>query len=469
MASKIALLQLAQGTPMDKDSIKSPKVEESDKGQESPSDKSPSFDAFKLLNDAQGFFKSLTPKSTDAQGLPSLQTFDSKEKKAEGTTEGTKGSDKAGETGKAKSADADKPKIYVLPAETKPPHQLANPEAQPKQPAVAATRDAAGKPAIEASRNAQPPDLRQKEIASNIVSRITDSSAPVSEIKEALRKLDNLKDATVTVNNGSSHIDINLMQGQNAAAPNISVRGFTPVQTHLDSHLSFDLKQHQNGFSISNMQGFSGTVRGPWGNYRHSETSSMFVGKDAYGGYINTTSDLHMRRRIHTSTTTLREGNLPENSPMKALMQHPDSLKKIEGMMRLFQGTEDISKMGIKRNGTTFDVSTEAKASKHVELNFTPKPDENALIKIPVTIKSLDLEKGLSASLNQEKDSVSLEKISGIKANVQIGKLETTIVPTKVSIENDKVKLELKGPDGTMMPVSIPISKLKEAARKLNH
>ncbi len=450
---------------MDKD-IKSPKVEESDKAQDSPSEKSPNFDAFKLLNDAQGFFKSLTPKSTEAQSLPSLQTFDSKEKKAEET----KAPDKSGEKGKPKSADDDKPKIYVLPAETKPPHQLANPEAQIKSPpTVTATKDAAGKSAVDASRNQQPRDFQQKEIASNIVNRITDSTSPVSEIKEALKKLDNLRDATVTVNNGSSHVDINLMQAQNAAAPNISVRGFRPIQTHLDSHLSFDLKPQQNGFSISNMEGFSGTVQGPLGRLRHSETGSMFVGKDAQGGFINTTSDLHMRRRIHTSTTTLREQHLPENSPMKALMQHPDSLKKVEGMMRLFQGTEDISKMGIKRNGTTFDVSTEAKGTKHVELNFTPKPDENALIKIPVTVKSLDLEKSLSASLNQEKDSVSLEKISGIKANVQIGKLETTIVPTKVTVENDKVKLELKGPDGTMMPVSIPISKLKEAARKLNH
>lgn len=484
---------------MDKETIKDQKPEEKnlaadDKGQDS-AEKSPSLDPVKLLSDAQSLFKSITPKSVESLGLPSLFTFDSKEKQGDKSKQTQ---DKSEEQAKQKSDDAEKPKIYVQPAETKPPHQIANPE-QPRKPespkadqqkanqhtdqstksdqekaGVIAAKDNGLKAAVDSSSKKDAPvapvlDANQKEIANKLVGRITDSSAPVQEIKDALKKLDNLRDATVTVKNGYSHIDINLMQEQNAAAPKINVGGFKPVQTHLDTHLSFNLTPQKNGFCVSQMEGFSGTVQGPLGKLRYSETTSMFVGKDAYGGFINTTSDLHMRRRIHTSTTTLREQNLPGESPLKAMMQHPDSLKKVESMLRLFQGTEDLSKMGIKRNGTAFDVSSEAKESKHIDLNFTPKPDEKALLKIPVTVKSLDLDKALSASLKQDKDSVNLENIKGITAHVEIGKLKTSIVPTKVEVENDKIKLELKLPDGNVMPVAIPISRLKEAANKLKH
>ncbi|MBX9685199.1 MAG: hypothetical protein K2X27_00780 [Candidatus Obscuribacterales bacterium] len=405
---------------MDKqeESEKTPKGPEAelDKGKEAKPEAA-AYDPLKLLDDASKVLKNLGGSSSTL--LPGFELKGEKESSAAK-------SDK--ENPSTKSALEKKPEVKAVA----PPEQA--------------------KPG--------PLDQLPKELRNKVIDKITDTHDPVAEIKSALLKLDNLQSASVTMNGRSSHIEINLKQGQSSAAPNISVRGFRPVASHIDSHLSFDLTPVNGGVSLSNMNGFSGTVQGPLGRLRHSETNSMFIGKDAHGSFVTTSSDLYMRRRVHSSTTTLREGHFPVGSPMRSAMQHPESFNELGKTLRLFQGTEDLSKMGIQRSANGFDLHSEAKNAKHVELNFKP---ENA--KLPLTVKSIDLEKNLSASLAQQKDSVSLEKISGIQVNVDFAGIKASVCPSKLTVEKDRIKMELRNPkDGQIMPVEIPISKLKEAA-----
>ena len=443
------------------------KLEDNKEAQSTPQS---TYDPVKLLSEAKGFLKEMGSLSVEGFGLPKFIQKDSAAKAAAPATKPAESvaekpatapskADNTQEPSEPKPAEknpaADLPEIKIVP---KVAAQDSSQQASPEKPAQPVDTKKPGTPVL---------DKAGLEIADKVIDKIKDSTDPVKDIKDALKKLDNLNDATVTMNGKSSHIDIHLLSGKTAAPPNISVRGFRPVASHIDSHISFDLTPSRGGFAVTNMDGFSSSVRGPLGRIRHSETNSMFIGKDAYGPYINTSSDLYMRRRVHSSTTTLREQNMPADSPMRSLMQHPESLDKVNSMLRLFQSTEDISKLGIKRNGDAFDVRSEAKKPNHVELNFSPKP-ENMPIPVPVTIRSLDMEKNLTASLTQEKDSVTLGKIDGLKVNIEIGKLKASVCPTKVSIEKDKINLELKNPeDGSLMPVSIPISKLREAAEKM--
>jgi hypothetical protein len=314
-------------------------------------------------------------------------------------------------------------------------------------------------------RTAAVPKIREKSAldgsAEKVINRLKEN--PLEGIQSALKKLDNLNSASVSKNGQRSHVEINLMQGQTVAPPDVQVRGFRPVASHLSSHLSFDMTPTNGGMMINNMDGFSASVRGPLGRIRHSETTSMFIGKDAHGPFVSSSSDLYMRRRVHSSTTVLRENNFPAGSPMRSAMQHPEALDQLGSMMRMFQKTDDQLKLSMKRAGNSFELNSEAAAGKHVELNFKPEK-----LPVPVTVNSLDLDKALSATLDQDKDSVGLSNINGLKVNVDIAGLKASLNPISVTLDKDSVKLELKNPaDGSILPVAIPVSRLKEAgARK---
>lgn len=401
------------------------------------------YDPLKLLGEAGSLLKGLGSKSVEAFGLPSFEkpgSKDSTQKKTEDSAN----------PGEAKKPAPDHP---VAKAESNANDSAQKPKANEKNTAYPETK----KPDT-------PEQKQQKEIADRLIDRIKDSKDPVSDLKAALKNLDNLVDATITMNGRSSNIDIHLKTAQTVAAPNIQVRGFRPVASHIGSHLNFDVTPVNGGVSVNVREGLSSSVQGPLGKIRHSETTGMFIGKDQNGRpYINTSSDLYMRRRVHSSTTTLREENLASDSPMRSMMQHPEALNQVGSMLRMFQGKDDLNKMGIKRSGAdSFDVKSEAKSDKHVDLNFKPKDTL-----VPVTVESLDLAKNLSASLTQDKNSVSLDKINGLKVNVEIAKVKTTVTPSKITVENDTLKIDLKNPeDGRTITVPIPISKLQEAAAK---
>lgn len=301
-----------------------------------------------------------------------------------------------------------------------------------------------------------------KQVTDKVISTIKDSTDPTSEVKAALERLKDINDASVTRHNGSTHVEINLARPQTMSPPNLQVRGFTPVASHLGCHLGFDITPSATGVLIHNMQGFSSSVRGPLERIRHSETNSMFLGKDTSGRpYLMAESELHMRRRVHSSSSMIREENLPADSPMRSLLMHPEALDNLSSAFRLFQSKDELIVLGLKRDGDKLNVKAEAKDSKHVgDLNF---PIKN----MRAVLKSMDIEKVLSAEISQDKTSVKLANIQGLKVNLEMGPLKLSIAPTKLELEKDKIKLELKNPkDGNVIPLEIPIERLREAGKK---
>jgi hypothetical protein len=300
-----------------------------------------------------------------------------------------------------------------------------------------------------------------KQVTEKVISNIKDSADPANEIRAALERLNDINDATITRHNGSSHVDIKLARAQTMAPPNLQVRGFTPVASHLGCQLSFDITPAESGVLIHNMHGFSSSVRGPLGRIRHSETNSMFLSKDSAGQpFLMADSELHMRRRTHASSSIIREGNLPADSPMRSLLTHPEALDNLGSAMRLFQSKDDLIQLSLKRDSDKLNVRAVAKDSKHVgDLNQPINP-------AGAILKSIDIDKVLSAEISQDKTSVKLA-IQGLKVNVEMGPLKFALTPTKIELEKDKVKLELKNPkDGSILPVAIPIERLREAARR---
>lgn len=388
------------------------------------------FDSLKLMGEAGKVLKNTGSKALEAFGLPTFSgAFETKSQAAPAEAKSV-----AAKAGTAAEAGASRAGAIQSGAETK---------------------------AAEQTR----PLLPKDGVAGKVIDRFKDSSNPVEDIKGALSKLDNLQNASVTRNGAYSHIDVNLKHGETSAPPNIQVRGFRPVASHTAPHLSFDLTSCNGGVALSNMEGFSSSVQGPLGRIRHSDTNSVFIGKDACGKpYVNTTSELYIGRRGHVSTTTLREENFPADSPMRSALHHPDALDSVSKALSLFQNRDDLSKFSIKNQADGFEVNSQFKTAKHVDLNYEYKPDY-----LPITVKvgSLDLDKNLTANLSQSENSVSLGKISGLTANVEIGKTKLSLCPTRVCLEKDVVKMELQNPQtGQMIPLEIPISKLREAAGK---
>jgi hypothetical protein len=298
-----------------------------------------------------------------------------------------------------------------------------------------------------------------KQVQEKVLNAVKDSTDPVNEIKTALEKLHNINGATITRTNCGSHVDIALGQPQTMAPPNLHVRGFTPVASHLGCQLSFDITPAESGVLIHNMHGFSSSVRGPLGRIRHSETNSMFLGKDSAGQpYLRADTELQMRRRTHASSSIIREENLAADSPMRSLLMHPEALDNLSSTLRLFQSKDDLVKLDLKRDNDKFNFKAEAKDNKHLDLNL---PIKNT----PAVLKSIDIDKVLSAEIDTT--SVKLSKIEGLRVTLEVGSRKVSLAPTKLELEKDKVKLELKDPkDGSIIPLAIPIERLKEAGKK---
>ncbi len=444
------------------------------------------YDPLKLLNEGGKLLKDIGSKSAEAIGKGGELFFPSPYEKgaepdaqkdgAKPSLEGTAkpgeaknnelkakpGNESAAKPGENKPGEV-KTEAQKTGAQKSEANQKDSPKLKPKEGSTETPKES--QKANEQQKPAKDivPSKEHKDIAEKVIDRIKDSKDPVNDLKNALSKLDNLKNATVTRNGQTSHVEVHLKNGQTSAPPNISERGFTPVASHTAADLSFDLTHVNGGVNLTNMRGFSGSVQGPLGRIRHSETTGIFIGKDSNGvPFVNSSSDLYMRRRVYSNNTTLREGHFPADSPMRNLMHQPDALDSVSSSLRMFQSKDDLKNLSIKNNNGNLDVKSESKADKHVELNFKPKDSL-----IPITVKSMDLDKNMSASLVQGKDAVSLGKISGLTVNVEIGVLKMSLNPTKVSLEKDVVKMELTNPkDGSVMPFSIPVAKLKEAAEK---
>lgn len=302
------------------------------------------------------------------------------------------------------------------------------------------------------------------------IKKIVDSGDPVSALSSGLDKLDNVKSVELSRRaNGWQHVEARLENPTTGDAPNIRVGRHRPIASHMEREISFDLGKSQDGIRLTNMNGFTTDVQGPRGRVRSSHTDEMTLGHDQHGAYLRSTSSTQGLLRTRTNTVNLRETDFNQGSPMRALMNQPEALKNVGEAMRMFQSTDDVQKLSLKKVADGhFDVASQALKEKHIEVN--KKLEGSA-----ATVTSLDLDKSVSASIKHGKDAVSMENIKGIKVNLQtelLGlKSNMTITPSKISLEKGpdgqpSVKLDITIPGGAATQFTIPMSKLRGEQKK---
>ncbi|MBP9090219.1 hypothetical protein KBI23_04265 [bacterium] len=313
-------------------------------------------------------------------------------------------------------------------------------------------------------------DSLQKVRAFPGVREIVDAPNPIREISKGIDKLSNLESVEISRRaNGWQHVNAKLETATTGDAPNISVGRHRPVASHMDRNISFDLAKTNDGIRLANMSGFTTDVQGPRGRIRTSHTNEMTLGHDNSGPFLRSTGSTQGLLRMRTNTVSLRENDFNKDSPMRSIMNQPEALKQVGEAMRLFQNTDDVQRMSMKKSGTgQFDVASEAMREKHIEVN---KRLENS----KAIVSSIDLERNISATIQSGSDAVGLANIKGIKVNMQteiLGlKTNMTIVPSAIKLEKGvdgkpAVKLDLALPDGSTTQFSLPLSKLREAQRK---
>lgn len=298
---------------------------------------------------------------------------------------------------------------------------------------------------------------------------IVEAPNPINAISKGIDKLSNLESVEISRRaNGWQHVNAKLESATTGDVPNISVGRHRPVASHMDRNISFDLGKTNDGIRLANMSGFTTDVQGPRGRIRTSHTNEMTLGHDDSGAYLRSTASTQGLLRMRTNTLSLRENDFNKDSPMRSIMNQPESLKQVGEVMRMFQNTDDVQRMSMKKNGPgKFDVVSEATQGKHIEIN---KQIENK-----ATVSSIDLEKNVSATIHSGDNVVGLANIKGIKVNMQSEvfglKTNMTIVPSAIKLEKGQdgkpaVRLDLALPDGSTTQFSLPLSRLQAAQKK---
>ena len=275
---------------------------------------------------------------------------------------------------------------------------------------------------------------------------------PVAKLDQALDRLDGIDSLSVRKREGGAHhVDVDFKSGTTSDAPNIKVRGFRPQATHTAEKVSFDLKETENGLKLSNMQGFTSTVRGPLGALRTSTSNSMTIGQDSRGPYIDSSSSMRVLGKVRSSAVRLRDHHFDQDSPMRQIMHQPEAMEKVASMMRLFHNTDDISSFKLQNNRDgSFDVGVGAASDEHIEIG-------ERLEDLGVTVKSIDLDSTVSARIERaggdgEGKSVSLENIQGLTVNLDTALGAMKLNPLRVGMVNDAqgrpvLELEVRNPN----------------------
>ncbi len=299
---------------------------------------------------------------------------------------------------------------------------------------------------------------------------------PVGKLNDALDKLDGVDALSVTRNGASrSHVYVDFKESTVGDAPNIRVKGFSPQSTRVAEKVSFNMQETENGLRLSDMRGFTSTVRGPLGGVRGSTSHSMTIGSDRCGPYIDSTSSMRVLGKSRCNTVRLREQHFDADSPMRQLMKQPEAMDKVKSMMRLFRKTDDIDsfKLDNNRDGT-YDVSVGARGGEHIEVH-EPISDLN------LTVDSIDLSEKVSAKISrngaQAGGGVSLEDISGLTVNLDTYFGPVKLNPLRVSMQNDSqgrpvMELEVQNPalKNASVNLKIPVDKprIEKATIKLH-
>jgi hypothetical protein len=301
-----------------------------------------------------------------------------------------------------------------------------------------------------------------QRVADRVLQKLEASPNPALELSSALSKMDGLRGASVTrLGNGFHQVNMHFDHASQMPAINANIRGFRPGPTNVGQDVSFTLSHTQNGVRIDHMQGFSGSVTGPRGRVRPSWSDGMTIGRDQGGTpYVDVDSTVQGPFRMRSSSNRFGEGNFPAGSPMRQLMQHPDVLSDAAGALRLFQNKDDVLQASLRKSADgRFDVAAQSRSVKDIPIN-------QKLEKAGVTINSIHLDSALSGSLSHDSSGAKFGNVKGmtVKMNSLLG--ETTVTPKSFALQNNadgvpvvRLEVDLKG---TVIPIDIPVSKLKE-------
>jgi hypothetical protein len=127
----------------------------------------------------------------------------------------------------------------------------------------------------------------------------------------------------------------------------------------------------------------------------------------------------------------------------------------------MFQSNNDMQHGSLRRTGADqMDVSSSSLSTRDIPVN-------QKLAAVGMTVNSIHLERNLSGTISNGRDSATIGNIKGMSVKVQspLGG-EMTVTPKSTTITNNEkgipiVRLELQL-NGTAVPLEIPVSKLKE-------
>ncbi len=170
---------------------------------------------------------------------------------------------------------------------------------------------------------------------------------------------------------------------------------------------------------------------------------------------------------LHDSANTFTAPNFTKGTPMRDLVENPQTMKNMSGALRMFQSTDDIQSVTLKKTGTkAFDLASKGLESKHIPLNHTIEGKG-------VVVNSIDLAKDLSASMSADANGTRLSNMKGLTVKVTSVLGESTVMPRKVGLETNQdgvpvVALEVEHPaiKGEYLKFEVTVAELQELRKK---
>jgi len=307
----------------------------------------------------------------------------------------------------------------------------------------------------------RPVDPEMQRMAENARKRMELSRDPVGDITRTLESIDPLRCANVRREGASYKIDAHFDSATSVDPIRLDKRLITPGRTQIGTDISFTLTPQNGGFELSEMSGFRSSITGPFGGVHDTYPTSLFLGRDRHGPYLDVHGYAELRRRDIHKSLRLRQGNLPPGNPMSDMMGDPEALKNLSNAMRLFQGNSDVDQISINRVARGYyDISAVSGTQTHIHI------DEEVGKHGMLNIDSIDIERGLSARLSKDPNGVRMEYIRGMTLNASspiVGDIK--IQPLKVGMSKGAdgkpvLELEIQSPDikGLKLGVEVPQS-----------
>ena len=308
------------------------------------------------------------------------------------------------------------------------------------------------------------------------------SSDPIAALQNGLKKLESIDSADVSyIGNGGYRLNVHAEEAAWLPAIDLNRRFVTANETYMAKDFGFDLYPRADGLHINRMHGFSGSVTGPFGGTHATKPSSLHIGRDQGGPFVRVNGSASLRRRSISSSLMLREGNMPEGSPMIEMMDRPEQMKEVASVLSLFQSSSHMQRLSVdKVESGKFDIGLTVDKARNIKL-------DEPIGKGDMKVESIDLGTDISAQLSSSADGVRMEGIDGMIVNLETGLGKVQIKPLAVALKYGRdgkpiMELEVKSPkienasiqlevpvnggeqrlESVSFKLKVPVSKLKE-------